>query len=271
MPPPIVMPPRTSLMRVSSSLRQIAAGRKLKKTQTNDRSAAVVSGGGGGGGGPRLGGSGGSNRGGAGGAGMPPMGGGGGPALGFPQALAGGLPQLKKAGAGAGGTRGGGGGAPKPWERPPASAKPAAPPPMMEAIADKKPAGTTKAHSVNALDAALPSKAVPPSAGLPAERLAPLRAAMEEAPGSPWTHARSGQIVTEHISNDEVAHGGGGGGLPASVGAESCGTMEAFRRALQQALRAKSVKPEERVAIFDRYNSVPAALVKSAHSTLTTR
>ena len=93
---------------------------------------------------------------------------------------------------------------------------------------------------------------------------------MQEAPGSPWTHARSGQIVTEHISNDEVAHGGGGGGLPASVGAESCGTMEAFRRALQQALRAKSVKPEERVAIFDRYNSAPAALIKSAHSTLTT-
>ena len=74
---------------------QIAAGRKLKKTQTNDRSAAVVDGGGGGGGGPRSGGSGGSNRGGASAGGMPPIGGGGGPALGLPQALAGGLPSRR--------------------------------------------------------------------------------------------------------------------------------------------------------------------------------
>lgn len=79
-------------MASSELLKQIQAGRNLKKAQTNDRSAPAVDGkkGGGGGGGPALGGGGGG----------PPVaiGGGGPPQLGG--LFAGGIPKLKPAGSG---------------------------------------------------------------------------------------------------------------------------------------------------------------------------
>jgi len=83
-------------MASSELLKQIQAGKGLKKVQTNDRSGLLVEGkkGGGGGGGPISGG--------GGGGGGPPIGiGGGGP----PQLgglFAGGMPKLKPAGSGPG-------------------------------------------------------------------------------------------------------------------------------------------------------------------------
>ena len=85
-------------MASSELLKQIQAGKRLKKAQTNDRSAPAVDGKkGGGGGGPTLGGGGGG-----GGGGGPPVaiGGGGPPQLGG--LFAGGIPKLKPAGSGPG-------------------------------------------------------------------------------------------------------------------------------------------------------------------------